>query len=329
MRPLLGIELGPSRCVLVLVDDRRATDGLLNVAGHHVVKYEDPVRLATDLRRLRAGHRLPRAARVVIWPDPGDPGVTPVDNPEGGAGFRPDVWQLRERLRPLVRAGFRVTAALAPSEAAVVLAGLGHAGPAAVLAVAPEGGALAVTSGTTTLFARELAWKFAPPERGAALLDRYVFAAQVLPCLAHAIRTARDRNAVRVDRLVLCGAAPDLRTLALPLIEELDVEVETLDGVGGVPGLDIGADEAALVQMAAAAALAPDGAGVIAGLSRPVLTPARILAGAVAAAAVILLVLLFWPARQGPAARPRTSTAPRGVMLVSLGEPCARKSVNA
>lgn len=329
MRPLLGIDLGPSRCVLVLVDDRRATDGRLHVAGHHVVEYEDPVRLATQLRRLRAEHRLPRAARVVIWPAAGDAGVTSVDTPGAAARFRPDVWQLRERLRPLVRAGFRLTAALAPSEAAVVLAGLGHAAPAVVLAVSPEGGALAVTNGTTTLFARELSWKFPPPASGAALLDRYAFAAQVLPLIAHAMRTARERNAVRVDRLVLCGTAPGLRTLALRLIEELDVEVETLDGVGGVPGLDIGADEAAMVQIAAAAALAPDGAGVVDGLGRPVLTPARILAGAVAAAAVILLVLLFWPARQGSAARPRTSTAPRDVKLVFLGGPCARKSVNA
>lgn len=329
MRPLLGIDLGPSRCVLVLVEDRRAADGRLHVAGHHVVEYEDPVRLARQLRRVRAGHRLPRAARVVIWPAAGDAGLTPVHTPGVAARFRPDVRQLRERLRPLVRAGFRLTAALAPSEAAVVLASLGQAAPAAVLAVSPEGGALAVTNGTTTLFARDLSWKFPPPASGAGLRDRYAFAAQVLPLVAHAVRTARERNAVRVDRLVLCGAAPDLRALAPPLIEELDVEVETFDGVGGVPGIDMGADEAAMVQLAAAAALAPDGIGVTEGLGGPVLTPARILAGAVAAAAVILLVLLFWPARQGSAARPRTSTAPRDVKLVFLGGPCARKSVNA
>lgn len=284
--------------MLVLVDDRRATDGVLLAIARHVVKYEDPVRLAADLRRLRASKRLPREARVVIWPDPGDPGVISVDNPGAATAFRPDVWQLRERLRPIVRAGFRVKAALAPAEAASVIAGLGAASPAAVLVIAPEGGSLAIVTGGDTVFAREIAWKFAPPARDAALVDRYAFAAQVLPLVEHAIRSVRERYAARAERLVLCGAAPALRMLAAPLIEELDVEVETLDGVGGVPGLASDPDAAAEAQLAAGAALAPDGAGVIDGLGRKVVTPARLLLGTVAAVAVILLVLLFWPARQ-------------------------------
>lgn len=298
MRPFLGIELEPARCVLVAVEDRRAVDGVLHAAAHHVVKYQDPVRLAAELRRLRVRHRLPREARVVIWPGAGDPGVIPVDNPGAQTGFRPDVWQLRERLRPIVRAGFRVTAALAPAEAASVLAGLGAASPAAVLVIAPHGGSLAVTTGGDTVFAREIAWKFAPPGRDAALVDRYAFAAQVVPLVAHAIRMVRERYAARVERLVLCGSAPALRLLAAPLIEELDLEVETLDGVGGLSGLDPDPDEAAAAQLAAGAALAPGGAGVIDGLGRRIVTPARLLVGAAAAAAVILLVLLFWPARQ-------------------------------
>jgi len=298
MRPHLGIELGPSRCVLVLVDDRRPTDGVLRALARHVVKYEDPVRLAADLRRLRAAQRLPREARVVIWPGIGDPGVISVDSPGAATGFRPGVWHLRERLRPIVRAGFRVKAALAPAEAAAVIAGLGAASPAAVLVIEPEGGSLAIVTGGDTVFAREVAWKFAPPSRDAALVDRYAFAAQVIPLVAHAIRTARERYAARVERLVLCGSAPALRMLAAPLIEELDVEVETLDGVGGVPGLASDPDAAAAAQLAAGAALASEEAGVIDGLGRRTVTPARLLVGAAAAAAVILLVLLFWPARQ-------------------------------
>ena len=303
MRPLLGIELGPARCVLVLVQDGRGRGGALHATAHHVVKYEDPVRLAEILRRLRAEHRLPRRARVVIWPDSGDSGVTPVDSPSAASGFRPDVWQLRDRLRPLVRAGFRVSAALAPSEAAGVLASLGSASPAAVLVVAPEGGSLAIVSGGKTVFSRELSWKFAPPADDAGLVDRYAFAAQVLPLVSHTIERVRGRLGVRVDRLVLCGPAPGLRTLAAPLIEELDVEVETLDGMGGVTDGEADPDTLAGIQLAAAAALAPEEAGVIEGLGRPVLTPGRILAGAAAAAAVILLVLLFWPARKPSPAR--------------------------
>lgn len=337
MRSLLGIELGPARCVLVVVDDHRAAGGVLHAAAHRVVKYEDPVRLASELRRLRVEQRLPRAARVVVWPAPGDAGVTPVDSPAAAPDFRPGVWQLRERLRPLVRAGFRVSAALAPSEAVAVLAALGSASPAAALAVAPEGGSLAITSGGRTLFSRELSWKFAPPARDAALVDRYAFAAQIVPVVAHAIREVRARDGVTVERVLLCGSAPELRTLAAPLIEELDLEVETLDGVAGVPGFEAEPDIAATVQLAAAAALAPEEAGVIEGLDRPVLTPGRILAGAAAAAAVLLLVLLFWPARRAsgsPASATSGVSKPRRPVplpnrSVLLGEPCARKSVSA
>ena len=303
MRPLLGIELGPARCVLVVVEDGRDRGGSLHAPSHDVVKYEDPVRLAEALRRLRSQQRLPRRARVVIWPGSGDSGVIPVDSPSAASGFRPDVWQLRERLRPLVRAGFRVSAALAPSEAAAVLASLGPASPAAVLVVAPDGGSLAVVSGGKTLFSRELSWKFAPPADDAGMVERYAFAAQVLPLVSHTIDRVRGRDGVRVDRLVLCGPAPGLRALAAPFIEELGIEVETLDGVGGVTGGDADPDTLAGIQLAAAAALAPDEAGVIEGLSRPVLTPARVLAGAAAAAAVILLVLLFWPARKASPSR--------------------------
>ena len=297
MRPLLGIELGPRRCVLVLVEDRRETGGTLHATARHVVKYEDPVRLAESLRRLGAEARLPRRARVVIWPGSGDSGVTPVDSASAAPDFRPGVWQLRERLRPLVRAGFRVDAALVPTEAAAVLASLGSASPAAVLVVAPEGGALAIVSGGRSLFSRELSWKFAPPAEDASLVDRYAFAAQVLPLVSHAMGLVGRRQGVRVDRLLLCGSAPNLRMLAAPLIEELDVEVETLDGVGGIQGHDADPETWAGFQLAAAAAVAPEEAGIVEGLSRPVLTPVRIFAGAAAAAVVILLVLLFWPAR--------------------------------
>jgi hypothetical protein len=127
----------------------------------------------------------------------------------------------------------------------------------------------------------------------------------VLPLVSHTVDLARRRQGAKVDRLLLCGSAPGLRKLAAPIIEELDVEVETLDGVGGIPGAGVNPDASAAFQLAAAAAVAPEEAGIVRGLSRPVLTPARILAGAAAAAAVILLVLLFWPAREiHGAARP-------------------------
>ena len=302
MRPVLGIELGPSRCVLVLVDDHREA-GTVRVLSHHVVKYEDSGSLIQDLRRLRVAERLPRHARVVLWPRPGDAGVTPVDSPAVGDGFTLDLWRLRERLRPIVRAGFRVSGAVTPAQAVASLASLDGGGSVvAGLAVDEHAGSLAVVQGGSLLVSRELAWKFRAPGEDAPLVDRYAFAAQILPQMTQALSTL----GTPVDRIVLCGAVPALRALALPMIEELDVEVETLDGLGGVV-FEGDPDAAASAQLGAGAAVAARDVSLVPGLGgRPALTPGRVMIGAAAAAAMIVLVLLFWPAPQ--ASQPRGST---------------------
>ena len=339
MRPVLGIELGPSRCVLVLVEDRRGAQGGVHVLARHVVKYEDSGSLIEALRRLRVAERLPRRARVVLWPEADDAGVTPVDSADAADGFRPDLWNLRDRLRPLVRAGFRVTGAVAPAQAVAALLSISN--PAAVvagLAINEQAGSLAVVRGGTVVVARELRWKFRAPGAGAPLVDRYAFAAQILPQLTHALSALGSGPQGRLDRIVLCGSVPALRALAAPLIEELDVEVETLDGLGGVV-FDAGpdSDAAASAQLGAGAAVMGREVSVIPGLAgRPALTPGRVMVGAAAAAAVIVLVLLFWPAPQASKPRGATSGA-EGREVVPMpnlrsaqrGEPCGKKSVNA
>ena len=348
MRPVLGIELGPARCALVLVDDRRGGGGRARIVSHHVIKYDDTRRLAEDLRRVRLANGLPRRARVVGWPDDGDAGVTRAETPGSDESFSPDVWRLRERLRPLVKAGFRVGSAIAPAQAIAALAALSE--PSAVvagLAVGERGGSMAVVGPGGLLVARELVWKFSPPPEASPLVDRYAFAAQVLPQLGRAIDAARERYAAAVERVILCGSAPALRALAAPMIEELDVEVETLDGAGGI-AFDAEPDEAASAQLAAGAALAPRDVSVVPGLGVcRALTPGRVMLGAAAAAAVILLVLLFWPAPQASRSRRATTgldgtkdtgrlpghrSAFRGEpdRVPALGETaCARRSASA
>lgn len=347
MRPVLGIELGPSRCALVLVDDRRGAGGGARIVSHHVVQYEDTGTLIDELRRVRLAQRLPRRARVVVWPAAGDRGVISADTPGSEEAFSPDVWRLRERLRPIVRAGFRIGSAIAPAQAVAALASM--AGPSVVagLAVDERAGSVAIVGGEGLLISRELAWTFPPPAGAAPLVDRYAFAAQVLPQLRRAIDAARDRHDARIDKVVLCGSAPALRALAVPMIEELDVEVETLDGAGGI-ACDADPDDAASAQLAAGAALAARDVSVVPGwgLSRAV-TPGRVMLGAAAAAAVILLVLLFWPAPQASRSRRATTGGERvrdagplpGHRSALRGEPderpaagetsCARRSASA
>ena len=42
------------------------------------------------------------------------------------------------------------------------------------------------------------------------------------------------KSGTPVDAVVTCGNLPELRSLTMPLIEELDVEVETLDSLEGL-----------------------------------------------------------------------------------------------
>ncbi|MDQ3168667.1 MAG: hypothetical protein M3Q55_00845 [Acidobacteriota bacterium] len=300
----------------MLVDDRRDAEGAVRVLAHHVVDYEDSSSLVQDLRRLRVAARLPRRARVVIWPEAGDSGVTSVDSAEAADGFTPDLWRLRERLRPLVRAGFRVSGAVAPAQAVAALASLGDSGGVvAGLAIDEHAGSLAVVRGGSLVIARELRWKFRAPGEDAPLVDRYAFAAQVLPQLTQALRALEPGG---VDRIVLCGPVPALRALAAPMIEELDVEVATLDGIGGVV-FDADPDAAASAQLGAGAAVSGRDVSVIPGLGvQPVLTPVRVMLGAAAAAAVIVLVLLFWPAPQ--------ASKPRDGGVEGVREPVSRGS---
>jgi hypothetical protein len=74
-----------------------------------------------------------------------------------------------------------------------------------------------------------------------------------------AIAAAKDKGTT-VDGIVTCGNLPDLRSLTMPLIEELDIEVETLDSLEGLqmtPELaDKLAEVAPAIRLACAAALA-------------------------------------------------------------------------
>ena len=59
-----------------------------------------------------------------------------------------------------------------------------------------------------------------------ALLDRYLLVSQLAPQLQHVIDLVRPVNGVTVTSVLVSGNLPDLRSLAMLLIEELDIEVE-------------------------------------------------------------------------------------------------------
>jgi hypothetical protein len=72
----------------------------------------------------------------------------------------------------------------------------------------------------------------------------------------------RSGHGVTVDAVVTCGDLPDLRSLTMPLTEELDIEVETLDSLEGFDVTksalaDRAIEHAPALRLAAAATAVP------------------------------------------------------------------------
>ena len=68
----------------------------------------------------------------------------------------------------------------------------------------------------------------------AQLLQRYSLVAQLAPEVRRGIAAVRANRGLTVEQAVTCGDLPELRSLTMPLIEELDLEVETLDSTEGL-----------------------------------------------------------------------------------------------
>src|SRR5262249_7370341 len=139
-------------------------------------------------------------------------------------------------------AGFDVRSILSPPEALALLAPrhTPASGDSAVAWLALNRGraAVAVVSGSPLLFARTFEWTIGraalPSSANAALLRRYLSFSQLAPELQHAIETVRALYGIQMKSAVTCGDMADLRSLAMPLAEELGVEVETMDSTVGL-----------------------------------------------------------------------------------------------
>ncbi len=310
-----GIELGPESCVLAGVRAGRLNPEVCSLAvvgpsvwpGHGVP-------LADMLRSIRRQKKMPRSARVVAWRLP--------------EGAHPDDPVARAALRPLVAAGFRIDALLSPAQALTQLAGLyppGSEGATAWLALNMSSAAIAIVRGADLLFSRTFEWSFqqAPSGSRAELLQRYSFVAHLAPEVQHGVATVEAAHGIRVGRVVTCGDLPDLRSLTMPLIEELDLEVETLDSAQGLRAavaakVDRLSDVAPAIRLAWAAATAPS--------QRQAAVPlARVAAAAVLLAGLGWLAYAAWTPSPGPA-RIAVSPAPPPTDRVETPPQAVRRS---
>lgn len=206
--------------------------------------------LAAALRKCRRTLHLPRKCRVVLWGLPD--GATPRDPGAVAA------------LAPLTAAGFRIDRVVTPCNALAALSRLRSArGEDAIcwVAINTSGVALAVIRPGQQIYTRSFGWDSTVGAIGsqARLLQRYSLVAFLSPEVKRAMGAAREIG-VPVRAVVTCGNLPDLRSLTMPLIEELDVEVETLDSFEGLtvtpPAAERLTDVAAAIRLACAGAIA-------------------------------------------------------------------------
>jgi hypothetical protein len=250
MSSITAVELGADICALAKTSVRRGEIRLLAAEALDPAQFPGPEALTAAVRQSRRALRLPRRCRVVVW------GLA-----EGASRHDPFVTSI---LRPLVGAGLEIERVVTPCNALAALARLKTArgdGATCWLAINRGGVAIVVVRPGEQLYAHSFVWNSSVGSIGsqARLLQRYSLVSVLAPEVRRAMAAAIDKG-TRVEAIVTCGNLPDLRSLTMPLIEELDVEVETLDSLEGLevaPDLaDRLADTAPLIRLACAGTIA-------------------------------------------------------------------------
>ena len=143
--------------------------------------------------------------------------------------------ELRARVQPFVDAGISLDAVTTPALAHAALVSERRAllpdVVAAVLSVNAQATALTVVHAGVVLFARELPWgdrtDAAEADEGQA--GRAAFASRVAAEVRRSLVYVRQSLGIEVSRLLVCGDLFDLRVLTAPLLNDLAIDVETLD----------------------------------------------------------------------------------------------------
>ena len=256
MASTTGIELGREACVLAGV--RPSRTGIADVVALHTIESGAwptlDVALVETLRGVRRGKRFPRNARIVAWGLPDDP-----------AG---DDATARWLQRPILAAGFRVESILTPPQALALLAASRPRTPATALSHGlrstsrPRPSRSCTTASCSSRARSSGRTAQANTSGKAQLLQRYSLVAQLAPEVRRGIAAVLASRGLTVEQAVTCGDLPELRSLTMPLIEELDLEVETLDSTEGLRAVGKAKAErfvesAPAIRLACAVALAP------------------------------------------------------------------------
>ena len=147
--------------------------------------------------------------------------------------------EIRARLRPIVEAGFLVEGVTTPCGALWSQARLRRASlPGEVhahVALGVSQSALGIFSDGALLYARDLDWGYAAQSMGTPVAhDRELLADRLSAELRRSFLYLKQYWEQDVAQVLLCGDMPEIRSLTAPLIERLNIEVETLDTLDGI-----------------------------------------------------------------------------------------------
>src|SRR5215204_1209593 len=250
MASLTAIELGADTCALARTSVRGGDVRLLDAVVLDPASFPGEQSYTVGMRHARRTAKLPRRARVVVW------GLEEGSSAQDAA--------LKPLLVPLANAGFRVERLVSPCDALAALARVRTPvgeGSTCWVAVNRGGVAIVVVRPGKQLYAHSFLWNSNVGATGsqARLLQRYSLVSFLSPEIKRGMQEAR-RQGTPISAVVTCGNLPDLRSLTMPLIEELDLEVETLDSLDGLsvspPASDKLADIAPAIRLACAGAIA-------------------------------------------------------------------------
>src|SRR5258708_4599214 len=224
MASLTAVEVGADTCAFARTSVRRGEVPLSAAEILDPAAFPGIDAFTVAVRQTRRALRLPRRCRAVIW------GLPDGANRKDAA--------VKPLLEPLTRAGFKVERVVSPCNALAALARLKTSrgeGSMCWIAINRGGVAIVVVRPGKQLYAHSFAWDSSVGASGsqARLLQRYSLVSFLSPEVKRAMAEAR-KYGTPVDAVVTCGNLPDLRSLTMPLIEELDVEVETLDSLEGL-----------------------------------------------------------------------------------------------
>jgi Tfp pilus assembly protein PilN len=173
--------------------------------------------------------------------------------------------EIRALLRPIADAGFLIEGVTTPCGALWSQARLRRPSlPGEVhahVALGASQSALGIFADGSLLYARDLDWGYAAQlaSKGAAQ-DRELLANRLSTELRWSFLYLKQYWEQDVSQVLLCGDMPEVRSLTAPLIERLNIEVETLDTLEGIDAARLPegfAERASTLRLASSIAVEP------------------------------------------------------------------------